>query len=90
MNFYTKVLWKFAATDGIALTGRSASLPKRADVLLTRVAQADVTARRIAATCQPSMIYCESDAALHRYSPHAQSAVKLLAEPQNSQPQRQG
>jgi hypothetical protein len=51
MNFYTKVLSKFAATDGIALTGRSASLPKRADVLLTRVAQADVTARRIAATC---------------------------------------
>ena len=32
-----------------------------------------------------------SNVALHRYSAHAQSAVKLLlAEPQNSQPQRQG
>jgi hypothetical protein len=50
MNFYTKVLSKFAATDGIAITGRSASLPERADVLLTRVAQADVTARRLGAT----------------------------------------
>ena len=37
---------------------------------------------------RPSMIYCKSNATLHRYSPHAQSAVKLLAEPQNSQPQR--
>ena len=87
MNLYTKVLSKFAATDGIAITGRSASLPERADVLL--IASPKPMSLH-GGSVRPSMIYCKSNAALHRYSAHAQSAVKLLAEPQNSQPQRQG
>jgi len=84
MNFYTKVLSKFAATDGIAITGRSASLPERC--LLASPKPMSLHGGSV----RPSMISCKSNAALHRYSPHAQSAVKLLAEPQNSQPQRQG